>query len=66
MVEDAFLNQLFIDGHVRITPGTDWLTSPVHGVLSIALWLTVGVALNRWRRGAVAQPSDEDAAPSTA
>lgn len=52
MVEDALLNQLFIDGHVRLTPGTDWFISPVNGVLSIALWLAVGVALNRWRRGA--------------
>lgn len=49
MVEDAFLNQLFIDGHVRIAPGTDWLISPVNGMLGVVLWLGVGVALNRWR-----------------
>jgi hypothetical protein len=49
MVEDAFLNQLFIDGHVRIVPGTDWLVSPVNGVISILLFLAVGLGLRRWR-----------------
>jgi prepilin-type processing-associated H-X9-DG protein len=50
MVEDAFLNQLFLDGHVRLTPGSDWFISPVNGVVGIVLWLGVGIALNRWRR----------------
>lgn len=49
-------HQLFIDGHVRITPGADWFISPVNGVLSIALWLAVGIALNAPRaRGPRAQ-----------
>jgi membrane protease YdiL (CAAX protease family) len=50
MVEDAFLNQLLMDGHVAIVPGTDWLVSPVNGVVGISLWLAVGVGLNRYRR----------------
>jgi len=50
MVEDAFLNQLFTDGHIAIVPGTDWLISPVNGVISIALWIAVGVGLNRYRK----------------
>ncbi len=50
MVEDAFLNQLFMDGHLSIVPGTDWLVSPVNGVISILLFLAVGIGLNRYRK----------------
>jgi membrane protease YdiL (CAAX protease family) len=48
-VEDAFLNQLFTGKHITITPGSDWLVSPVHGLISVALFLAVGVALHRHR-----------------
>lgn len=50
MVEDAFLNQLFIDGHIRIVPGTDWLVSPVNGVISIVLFAALGIGLHRLRK----------------
>jgi len=50
MVEDAFLNQLIMDEHIRITPGSDWLVSPVNGVIGLGLFVIVGVALNRIRR----------------
>lgn len=50
MVEDAFLNQLFTEGHIRIVPGTDWLVSPVNGLISILLFVAVGVGLRRLRR----------------
>jgi hypothetical protein len=49
-VEDAFLNQLFTDGHLAISPGADWLFSPVNGVLGMVLFVTLGIALNRWRQ----------------
>lgn len=48
-VEDALLNQLFIDGHIALTPGSDWLVSPVHGLISILLFVALGVALRRYR-----------------
>ena len=48
-VEDAFLNQRFTENHITITPGSDWLVSPVNGLISVALFMTVGVALHRHR-----------------
>lgn len=50
MVEDAFLNQLFIDNHVQIVPGTDWLVSPVNGLIGIALFAALGVVLRQIRK----------------
>jgi hypothetical protein len=49
-VEDAFLNQLFTEKRISIVHGTDWLVSPVNGVLSILLFVALGVGLNRYRR----------------
>jgi membrane protease YdiL (CAAX protease family) len=49
-VEDAFLNQLFIERHLVISPRADWLVSPVNGVAGIILFLCLGIALNRYRR----------------
>lgn len=50
MVEDAFLNQLFTEKHISIVPGTDWLVSPLNGLVSILLFFAVGVGLNRYRK----------------
>lgn len=50
MVEDAFLNQLFIDNHVKIVPGTDWLVSPVNGLIGIVLFALLGVILRQIRK----------------
>ena len=50
MVEDAFLNQLFTEKHISIVPGTDWLVSPLNGLVSIFLFVAVGVGLNRYRK----------------
>lgn len=50
MVEDAFVNQLFTEKHISIVPGTDWLVSPVNGVVSILLFVAVGIGLNRHRK----------------
>jgi hypothetical protein len=49
MVEDAFLNQLFTDHHIQIVPGTDWLVSPVNGLISILLFIALAVGLRRLR-----------------
>ena len=48
-VEDASLNPLFTEKHIAITPGSDWLVSPVTGMISVALFMAVGVALHRRR-----------------
>jgi hypothetical protein len=50
MVEDTFLNQLITEQRISIVPGTDWLVSPVNGLISIFLFAAVGVGLNRYRR----------------
>ncbi|UCC89498.1 MAG: CPBP family intramembrane metalloprotease [Anaerolineales bacterium] len=48
-VEDAFLNQLFTDHHIQIVPGTDWLVSPMNGLISILLFIGLAVGLRRLR-----------------
>jgi membrane protease YdiL (CAAX protease family) len=50
MVEDAFLNQLFTEHHIQIVPGTDWLVSPVNGLLSIVFFIALGVGLRQLRK----------------
>jgi membrane protease YdiL (CAAX protease family) len=50
MVEDAFLNQLFTEHHIRIVPGTDWLVSPVNGLISIIFFIALGVCLRQLRK----------------
>jgi membrane protease YdiL (CAAX protease family) len=49
-VEDAFLNQLVTQKHITtIAPGSDWLVSPVNGLISAVLFMAAGVALHRHR-----------------
>jgi len=50
MVEDAFLIQLFTEHHIQIVPGTDWLVSPVNGLISIFFFIAVGVGLRQLRK----------------
>jgi len=50
MVEDAFLNQLFTEHHIQIRPGTDWLVSPVNGLISIFFFIAIGVGLRYLRK----------------
>jgi hypothetical protein len=50
MVEDAFLIQLFLGNHIRILPGTDWLVSPMNGLLMCLFFIALGVGLHRLRK----------------
>lgn len=50
MVEDAFLIQLFTGNHIQITPGTDWLVSPMNGLLMSLFFIACGVGLRQVRR----------------
>jgi len=54
MVEDAFLNQLFTEGYIQIVPGTDWLVSPVNGLVSIFLFIALALGLRQVRKGKMA------------
>ncbi len=48
-VEDALLFTLVIDRHIQILPGTDWLISPMNGLISAVLFLAIGIALRQLR-----------------
>jgi hypothetical protein len=48
-VEDALLFTLVIDHHIQILPGTDWLISPMNGLVSVVLFLAIGVGLRQLR-----------------
>lgn len=50
MVEDAFLIQLFTGNHIKIMPGTDWLVSPMNGLLMSFFFIVVGVGLRNLRK----------------
>jgi membrane protease YdiL (CAAX protease family) len=50
-VEDSFVNELLLEGHIEIAEGTDWLFSPGFGLLNILLFGALGVGLYRFRTG---------------
>jgi len=49
-MEDALLIQLFTDHHIQIIPGTDWLISPMSGLISVITFLAIGVGLRQSRK----------------
>jgi hypothetical protein len=49
-VEDALLFPLFIDRHIHILPGTDWLISPMNGLISVVFFLAIAVGLRQLRK----------------
>lgn len=49
-VEDALLFTLVIDGYIQILPGTDWLISPMNGLISATFFLAIGVGLHQLRK----------------
>lgn len=48
-VEDALLFTLILGRHIQIRPGTDWLISPMNGLISLVLFLAIGVGLRQYR-----------------
>ena len=52
-VEDALLIQLISEQHIRILPGTDWLISPMNGLISVVIFLAIGIGLRQWRKSKV-------------
>jgi membrane protease YdiL (CAAX protease family) len=49
MVEDAFVNPLVLDGSFRIADGMDLLIHPVVGIVSILLFVLLGLSLRQIR-----------------
>jgi hypothetical protein len=50
MMEDAFIIQLFTGNFIQITPGTDWLISPMNGLFMSLLFIALGVGLRQFRK----------------
>ncbi|MTI68363.1 MAG: CPBP family intramembrane metalloprotease [Firmicutes bacterium] len=50
MVEDAFVNPLFIYGLIEISPGKDLFISPIYGILSIISFIAIGLGLRQLRK----------------
>ena len=50
MVEDAFLFELFSGNYIQIKPGTDWLISPMNGLLMSLFFIALGVGLRQVRK----------------
>lgn len=48
-VEDALINPLVIDGYITISPGKEWLVSPISGILTTLLYVGVGLVLRAQR-----------------
>lgn len=48
-VEDATVNPLVIDGHLRLEPGAAWWASPVVGLLPASLYVLLGLGLRAYR-----------------
>jgi len=49
-VEDALLILLISDHHIQILPGTDWLISPMSGLISVVFFIAMGIVLNKMRK----------------
>lgn len=55
MVEDAFVNTLVLDSSFQISGGKDLLIHPVIGIISILLYVVVGLSLRKIRLKTQAQ-----------
>lgn len=49
MSEDSVINHLVLDQHIVIAPGKEFLISPISGILSMVLYLLVGLTLRQLR-----------------
>jgi membrane protease YdiL (CAAX protease family) len=49
MVEDSLINHLVTDGHIAIVAGKEFLISPISGIITSSLYLSVGLLLRRSR-----------------
>jgi hypothetical protein len=49
VVENALLIQLITEHHIRILRGIDWLISPMSGLISVVIFLAIGVGIRQLR-----------------
>lgn len=49
VIEDSVINHLVIDGHITIIAGKEILISPIAGILTTIIYLSIGLLLRRYR-----------------
>ncbi|MCL2705069.1 MAG: hypothetical protein FWE72_02545 [Spirochaetaceae bacterium] len=49
MMEDSLINHLIIDGHITIASGKEIWISPISGIITTALYVTIGLLLRHCR-----------------
>jgi hypothetical protein len=49
-VEDAFIGVIIAENYIRMMPGTDWLISPMNGLLMSLFFIVIGVWLHQYRK----------------
>lgn len=50
MIEDAFVNPLFLGGFIQIIQSKDLLISPIYGIVSIVFYTAIGFGLRQLRK----------------
>ena len=59
-VEDAFIGVVIVRSFIRMTPGTDWLISPMNGLIMSFFFIVIGVGLNQFRKRKMAITSKDN------
>jgi len=49
MMEDSLINHLIIDGHITIASGKEIWISPISGIITTSLYITIGLLLRHCR-----------------
>ena len=50
MVEDALINPLILDGHIKIAQGKEIFISPIVGIITTMLYLAIGLGIRKYRQ----------------
>jgi hypothetical protein len=53
-IEDAFLFSLFTGQLIQLVPGTDWLISPMNGLINVLFFVMLGIGLRQLRKRKIA------------
>ncbi|MGE5375897.1 MAG: type II CAAX prenyl endopeptidase Rce1 family protein [Bacteroidota bacterium] len=59
-VEDAFIGVVIAESFILMRPGTDWLISPMNGLIMSAFFILIGVGLNRIRKSRMMDASKQN------
>ncbi len=59
-VEDAFIGVVIAGSFIMMRPGTDWLISPMNGLIMSAFFILIGVGLNRIRKSRMMDVSKQN------